>query len=96
MIRIVKMIFRTEQIADFQQLFEERKYKIRNCEGCVSLTLLQDKQDARIFFTYSIWQDEKYLESYRQSELFADTWQCVKQWFDDKPQAWSVDNIVNL
>jgi (4S)-4-hydroxy-5-phosphonooxypentane-2,3-dione isomerase len=96
MIRIVKMTFRKEHIADFEQLFEARKQKIRNCEGCISLTLLHDKNDARIFFTYSHWQDESFLEQYRTSKLFIDTWQIVKQWFDDKAQAWSVNDIVNL
>jgi heme-degrading monooxygenase HmoA len=96
MIRIVKMTFQREHIADFEQLFEARKHKIRHCEGCISLTLLQDKNDARLFFTYSHWQDEKYLEQYRNSTLFADTWYTVKQWFDDKAQAWSVNDIVNL
>jgi (4S)-4-hydroxy-5-phosphonooxypentane-2,3-dione isomerase len=96
MIRIVKMTFRTKHISDFEQLFAARKQKIKDCEGCTSLQLLQDKNDARIFFTYSYWQHESFLEQYRNSELFTDTWQTVKDWFDEKAQAWSVDEIVKI
>jgi heme-degrading monooxygenase HmoA len=96
MIRIVKMHFATEHILDFEQLFASRKSKIRNCEGCTSLTLLQDKHCPNIFFTYSIWQSEEYLNQYRDSELFVDTWKTIKQWFAAKPEAWSVDSIVHL
>jgi len=96
MIRIVKMTFEPQHIADFTTLFENRKEKIRNCEGCTSLTLLQDKNDNRIFFTYSYWQDESYLELYRNSELFNDTWKTVKQWFAAKAEAWSVNDLIKL
>ena len=96
MIRIVKMHFATEHIKAFETLFEQRKNNIRNCEGCTALTLLQDIHTPNIFFTYSHWQTEFYLNQYRDSELFADTWQTVKQWFAAKPEAWSVNDVVNL
>jgi quinol monooxygenase YgiN len=96
MIRIVKMHFATEHIGSFEQLFEQRKQKIRNCEGCTSLTLLQDEHTPNIFFTYSHWQDESFLNQYRDSALFIDTWQTVKQWFAAKPEAWSVNDVVTL
>jgi quinol monooxygenase YgiN len=96
MIRIVKMEFATDKVALFEQLFEERKHKIRNCEGCLSLSLLQDKDNPQIFFTYSHWQGPEYLELYRNSELFKDTWATVKAWFSNKAEAWSVDEQVVL
>jgi (4S)-4-hydroxy-5-phosphonooxypentane-2,3-dione isomerase len=95
-VRIVKLTFREETTADFSQLFEERKSDIRNQPGCTGLRLLRDRNDPRIFFTYSHWNDESDLENYRKSELFTQVWGTVKTWFADRPEAWSVDVLHEL
>lgn len=95
-IRIVKLTFKPEEVDSFKVLFESVKEKIRSREGCESLSLLQDKHDSRIFFTYSYWQSESQLNDYRHSELFEVTWRKTKAMFDDKPQAWSVDKLDTL
>lgn len=89
-LRIVQMYFREEAINDFLTLFEERKSRIRNFEGCHHLELWQDENNPSIFFTYSHWESEQHLDHYRFSELFKDTWGKTKVLFADKPQAWSV------
>jgi len=88
--RIVKMTFQPEFIIQFQQLFEERKEKIRNMPGCIYLELLQEVKDGNVFFTYSNWEAEADLEYYRNSELFKDTWQKTKALFAQKAEAWSM------
>lgn len=94
MIRIVKMSFRPECVEDFQQLFEERKAIIRTQEGCTHLELLRDINHPNVFFTYSFWEEPKYLEQYRNSEFFADTWAKTKALFAEKAAAWSVAQEV--
>ncbi|MBL7707059.1 MAG: antibiotic biosynthesis monooxygenase [Taibaiella sp.] len=94
MIRIVKMCFRPECVEDFKQLFEERKALIRAQEGCTHLELLRDINNPSVFFTYSFWQDPEYLEQYRQSAFFADTWARTKALFAEKAAAWSVAQEV--
>lgn len=96
MIRIVKMTFQEEHIEDFKALFESIKTKIKACEGCEHLRLLQDEHRPNIFFTYSIWQALEHLESYRNSDLFITTWKNVKPWFAAKAEAWSVAEISNV
>jgi quinol monooxygenase YgiN len=96
MIRIVKMKFKPENVAAFVQLFEERKLMIRAQEGCTHLALLRDIDDAAVFFTYSYWNDPKYLEKYRTSEFFADTWAKTKALFAAPAAAWSVRQQVVL
>lgn len=96
MIRIVKMEFQQAHVEDFVTLFEERKSKIRNQNGCTQLSLLRDKNHDNVFFTYSYWNSENDLNAYRDSELFEDTWQTVKKWFSAKAMAWSVDEIEKL
>ena len=54
-IRIVKLTFKEDEIAAFLENFNEIKHQIRSFEGNEFLELYQDKQDARVFFTYSYW-----------------------------------------
>ncbi len=95
-IRIVKMRFHEDKIEAFLSNFEAVKQHIRNFEGNQFLELYQDKNDQRIFFTYSYWENEQALENYRNSILFNEVWSYTKTLFSDKPEAWSVDRLVTL
>ncbi|MFZ0490789.1 MAG: antibiotic biosynthesis monooxygenase, partial [Salegentibacter sp.] len=37
--------------------------------------------------------DEAALENYRNSELFKEVWAKTKVFFNDRPEAWSVDKV---
>ena len=95
-VRIVKMSFQKEYIEDFLQMFEQKKKLIRNSPGCKLLELYQDKNNPEIFFTYSYWDTENDLENYRNSDLFKTTWKQTKSYFNNKPEAWSLDRKVIL
>lgn len=88
--RIVKLTFKPENSPIFEALFEETKLYIQNQEGCVSLELLQDTMNPNLFFTYSKWESEAFLDKYRKSDFFKGVWSRTKILFDDKPEAWSV------
>lgn len=90
------MRFHEDKIADFLANFETVKHHIRSFEGNQFLELYQDKNDPRIFFTYSYWENEAALEKYRNSILFNEVWSYTKALFSDKPEAWSVDRLVTL
>jgi quinol monooxygenase YgiN len=92
--RIVKMTFKLEKVAAFEHLFAQYKGQIAGAEGCVSLRLLKER-DSTIFFTYSEWLEEEYLEKYRQSALFSEVWNQTKTFFDAKPEAWTNDVLYN-
>lgn len=92
-VRLVKMTFQQERVEDFLELFEMRKGYIRQFPGCQYLELLQD---GPVFFTYSHWDSPADLEAYRQSRLFQDTWTKTRQWFADKPEAWSLEREAML
>ena len=87
------MTFKPESVNDFLKLFSENKDRIAGFEGCTHLELLNDTSQSNIFFTYSIWKDESYLEKYRQSELFNSVWSQTKKLFDAKPEAWTVRSV---
>lgn len=95
-VRIVKMSLHAKYISEFQEMFEEKKTLIRNSDGCQLLELYQDKNNPEIFFTYSYWNNESDLENYRNSDFFKATWKQTKTYFNDKPEAWSVDKRISL
>ncbi len=93
--RIVKLTFREEEIATFLKIFDESKQLIKSFEGCKHLELLQSIQQPNVFFTYSFWESEAALNTYRHSELFQKTWSRTKVLFKEKPEAWSVNSIYD-
>ncbi|MBE9489423.1 MAG: antibiotic biosynthesis monooxygenase [Bacteroidetes bacterium] len=96
LVRIVKMSFSEIHIDEFLANFNLIKERIRNFKGCSYLELYRDKNHPNIFFTYSYWDTEADLENYRHSTLFKEVWANTKPFFNDKPQAWSVDKVVSL
>ncbi|MCL5246261.1 antibiotic biosynthesis monooxygenase [Cellulophaga sp. 20_2_10] len=95
-VRIVKLTFKTENIVSFENIFNESKHFIRNFEGCNFLELYQDKNNPAIFFTYSYWDSETALDSYRHSDLFTSVWAKTKVLFAAKPEAWTVNKNETL
>ncbi len=89
LLRIVRLTFEEKYIEDFTKNFEEVKQKIRYFDGCHHLELWQDADNPCIFLTYSHWESEEKLNNYRKSELFGTVWKTTKQWFADKPVAFS-------
>ncbi|UKN02898.1 antibiotic biosynthesis monooxygenase [Paracrocinitomix mangrovi] len=91
--RLVKMTFKKDRCDDFQQYFTEIQNRIESQPGCEGVKLLKDHADSGIFFTYSVWKDQASIDAYRNTELFGQVWPKVKEWFDDKPEAWSTELI---
>ncbi|MFN0204070.1 MAG: putative quinol monooxygenase [Bacteroidia bacterium] len=94
--RIVRMEFQADKVADFMNIFEESKTRIRNFEGCSHLTLFGDAANPNVRVTYSIWESEKALENYRNSELFRQTWAKTKVLFAQKPIAFSLQSLIEV
>ena len=90
------MEFKSDKVPNFLKSFELVKEKIRTFDGCSHLELYQDKNDPAIFFTYSKWEKESDLETYRNSELFKGVWATTKPMFASKAGAWSVDTHCHV
>lgn len=95
-IRIVKLSIKEDQMNEFLAFFDTVKEKIRHFEGCTLLEVYQDKKNPGTIFTYSIWKEESDLENYRISEFFTGVWSHIKLFFNGKPEAWSVDQLISL
>lgn len=91
--RIVKMTFNHEKSADFEAYFLTIKDKVAGQPGCNGVKLLKQKGETGVFFTYSHWDSESDLNNYRQTEIFGQIWPTVKNWFANKAEAWTVDEL---
>ena len=90
-VRIVKLSLYPDKIGQFLQSFNDVKEQIRTFEGCHHMELLTDPAGSGIVFTYSTWENEGFLDNYRNSELFQTTWACVKPLFASKAEAWTLN-----
>ncbi|MDV7394194.1 antibiotic biosynthesis monooxygenase family protein, partial [Arthrospira platensis SPKY1] len=68
LIRIVKMGFKPECIADFVAHFDAHSQLIRQSPGNRHLELWQSQTEPHVFFTYSFWETAEDLENYRRSD----------------------------
>jgi (4S)-4-hydroxy-5-phosphonooxypentane-2,3-dione isomerase len=90
------MTFRNDACDAFLELFETYKNQIRGAEGCEYLELLRERPDSNVFFTYSHWREDKYLQQYRESETFAVVWPKTKAMFAAPAETWSTEAIAIL
>lgn len=90
------MTFLEEKVDSFLENFDRNKEKIRAFEGCQHLELLQQTDQPNVYFTYSYWNSEQDLNSYRNSPLFKEVWAFTKTLFSDKPAAWSLTQKAKL
>lgn len=94
--RIVHMEFEPERVPAFLGVFEASCEQIRGFPGCLELTLLQDVSHPGRMTTYSLWESEEALETYRSSDLFKSTWQRTRVMFSGKPTAISYRIVHHL
>lgn len=87
--RIVQLTFQEHLVDEFLKTFEENGPKIRAFEGCHGVDLVQDMYRPYVFFTLSKWDNEDALNTYRNSELFKNTWKNTKALFSLPAHAWS-------
>ena len=91
LIRIVRLTLHPNATQSFHGLFAEIAPKIRQLQGCHRLELWTDRTAANIVATYSEWESESSLNSYRKSDLFREAWAQVKPFFVAPAEARSYD-----
>jgi len=89
LIRIVRLTLQPDTTKLFEQLFQAVAPRIRQVQGCKRLELWVDSTSPNIFTTYSEWESESSLESYRESDLFREAWAEVKPLFAAPAEAHS-------
>ncbi len=89
-VRIVEMRIDSSKKQDVVRTFQEIKESVRGFNGCHYVGLFEDTNSPEHIVTYSIWDSEKDLETYRASPVFERNWKLLKEFFIDKPKAYSL------
>ena len=96
LIRIVRMMFQPDKLAEFETIFLASRDKIRAFPGCHHLELWHDLENPNVRITHSHWESADALEAYRNSALFKTTWAVTKPLFTERPLAFSAQKADNL
>ena len=86
-VRIVTMTFKEGTTDAFLEIFNHYKKRIRSSEGCTHLSLIQNTENRLEISTYSIWENEQFLNNYRASKTFHEVWPKTKILFTKKTVA---------
>ncbi|MEJ6589501.1 MAG: antibiotic biosynthesis monooxygenase family protein [Crocinitomicaceae bacterium] len=89
LVRIVKLTISPSHLDIFFKYFDEHKLKIAAFPGCKGMKLLKGISNSNLIMTYSHWENEEALNTYRESEIFTELWSKIKPLFCEKPEAWS-------
>ncbi len=90
------MEFEEGRTPEFLNIFAASRDEIRSFPGCRHLQLLQAETDSCVFFTYSHWEREDDLNTYRSSDLFKAVWSDTKKLFRTAPKAWSLSDQTEV
>ena len=88
------MTFREDFSEKFREFSLSIQDKIKSFDGYSYLDIYRDVHHPNIFFSYSYWENEEYLNSYRESDFFKATWAKTKQGFSARPEAWTLTSIT--
>lgn len=94
-VRIVELQIQPEKMPEAQVLLEEVAPKVRAMPGCNYLEILADVHKHGHVTTYSYWDSEADLNTYRDSEVFISFWKSVKTMFAEKARAWSSERLIH-
>ncbi len=95
--RIVKMAFQEGRADEFlSEILPLQKQYTRDFEGCGHLELWRDIHDNDVIISYSLWQSEDHLNTYRNSDKFKRFWATCKTMFKEPAQAWSVEMVEQV
>jgi quinol monooxygenase YgiN len=84
------MEFNPDKTGEFIKIFNESKPFIERSEGCIKVELFRDSELENVFYTHSLWENEKFLNKYRKIDFFTETWNKTKKLFSGKPKAFSL------
>jgi len=94
-LRVVKMELIETKIGLFERFMSNLKDEKLRQEGCLHHDIFCDKDNNSIYFSYTIWNNEKSLKKYKKSELFKVVSQTIRSFCVKEPLAWTVENVFN-
>ncbi len=87
--RLVELQLKAENIDKAKILLSDIAPQVKAMPGCSHLEILMDLHDRCHITTYSHWDSEADLDTYRQTDTFKNFWAEVKPMFAKPAKAWS-------
>jgi hypothetical protein len=92
-LRVVKMVVDQNKIDIFNNFMSNLSTEKEGMDGCVHHDFFSNKQFRNVFYSYTIWESEKYLNKYRKSMLFKEVTTTLRSLCLSEPAAWTVENV---
>lgn len=92
--RVVKLTLKEGLKQEFLDIYRARNPKKNNMEGCISVRMFEPTIDSHEVFTISEWENEDYLNLYRETDYFKESWSMLKPLFTERAEAWSLQEIL--
>ncbi len=94
-LRVVKMKVEDVKVDAFELFMNNLHDEKLRLQGCLHFDYFHEKKNKNIYYTYTIWEAEKYFKQYKKSELFKEVISTLKSLCVDEPQAWTIENVFN-
>ncbi len=94
-LRVVKMKVETKKLDAFDLFMSNLHDEKLKLPGCLHFDYFHEKKNRNIYYTYTIWENEKYFKQYKKSELFKEVVSTLKSLCLEQPQAWTIENVFN-
>ena len=90
--RIIKLRLK-DSTDEFIKYINSIHDEIFQFTGCHNMEVLNDKDDPKVFFIYTIWKNETELNKFRNSSFNRNFWNTLQDLCESRPEVWTVENI---
>lgn len=92
-LRVVKMNVDEEKRDAFELFMKNLREEKLKLAGCLHFDYFHEKNNKNIFYSYTIWESEKYLKQYKKTDLFIEVVSTLKKLCTEEPKAWTIENV---
>ncbi len=94
-LRVVKMKVDLRKIDAFKLFMDNLHDEKLRLAGCLHFDYFNERQNPSIYYSYTIWEHEKYLKQYKKTEFSKEVLQTLRDLCVEEPQAWTIQNVFN-
>jgi|GEM_PF-2597853 hypothetical protein len=94
-LRVVKMKVNEHKLTAFRMFMDNLYDEKLRMSGCLHFDYFEEKRNSNVFYSYTIWENIKFLKEYKKSDLFKEVVQTLRYLCSEEPQAWTIENVFN-
>lgn len=93
--RITKFQVKPELSEEFESFVHQFKDELMSTEGCRHFDILKDKENNKQLFMFMIWQEDDFLDQFRQSDLNKLLVGKLNYFSEKEPSSWTVETVFD-